>query len=450
MVARADLPQLVVRVAQDVRDPVAVRVQRRAQPPRGLRRGQHDVEVRPPDLPVAHPLHVAAVRVERHRPADAVDQRLRVAVVVVGARDALLVVRRPTGSASCPSGTACPRAAAGTCARANASTVERPHVASSPMWCGSSAISSVGRSAQRRRCTSGPAATVAYVTATPCRSRGSGPGARSAGSAPDGCRSARRPAPTGGRCASSARPRRRAPRAPRTSIRWATCRPNVVLPAAGVAEARNASPEWSKTAAAAACCHARSGRAVGQDGRERPAAGRGGASISYVTGRGKLGGLPDGSGTEIRYERGNVIARAHPLRRAAASNALAFTGGTGTPRHASVQIADRHTVRRHRSRARMARCRSCGDAGAEWQLADRRAAYGTRSRPGSRALARSCDRHPHAAPDVQRPRVSADATSPCATTHLTPRTSRHLAARRALRASRREPPAGSFIAQPLL
>ena len=32
------------------------------------------------------------------------------------------------------------------------------------MWCGSSAISSVGRSAQRRRCTSEPAATVAYVT----------------------------------------------------------------------------------------------------------------------------------------------------------------------------------------------------------------------------------------------------------------------------------------------
>ena len=36
--------------------------------------------------------------------------------------------------------------------------------------------------------------------------------------------------------------------------------------------------------AAAACCQARRGRPVGQDGRERPAAGRGGASISYVTG----------------------------------------------------------------------------------------------------------------------------------------------------------------------
>src|SRR3954451_11540096 len=69
---------------------------------------------------------------------------------------------------------------------------------------------------------------------------------------------------------------------PSDSIRWATCSPKVVLPAAGVAEARKDSPACSKTLAAAACCHARSGRPVGQDGRERPAAGRGGA-ISYVT-----------------------------------------------------------------------------------------------------------------------------------------------------------------------
>src|SRR3954454_4192729 len=73
---------------------------------------------------------------------------------------------------------------------------------------------------------------------------------------------------------------------PSASIRWATCRPKVVLPAAGVAEARMASPSWSKTAAAAACCQARRGRPVGQGGRERPTAG--GAGISYVTGRAKL------------------------------------------------------------------------------------------------------------------------------------------------------------------
>src|SRR4051794_5280658 len=73
---------------------------------------------------------------------------------------------------------------------------------------------------------------------------------------------------------------------PSESIRWATWRPKVVLPAAGVAEARKASPSWSKTAAAAACCQARRGRPVGQSGRERPTAG--GAGISYVTGRAKL------------------------------------------------------------------------------------------------------------------------------------------------------------------
>src|SRR5215218_9573476 len=53
---------------------------------------------------------------------------------------------------------------------------------------------------------------------------------------------------------------------PSASIRCATCSPNVVLPAAGVADARNASEEWENTAAAAACCHSRSGRPAGQDG----------------------------------------------------------------------------------------------------------------------------------------------------------------------------------------
>src|SRR5215216_6354957 len=85
---------------------------------------------------------------------------------------------------------------------------------------------------------------------------------------------------------------------PSASIRCATCSPKVVLPAAGVADARNASPAWSKTAAAAACCQARSGRVVGQDARERPAAGRGEPSIAYVTGRGKLRGASDDLGTE--------------------------------------------------------------------------------------------------------------------------------------------------------
>ena len=54
---------------------------------------------------------------------------------------------------------------------------------------------------------------------------------------------------------------------PSLSIRCAMWRPNVVLPAAGVADARNESREWLRTAAAASCCHARSGRSAGQDGR---------------------------------------------------------------------------------------------------------------------------------------------------------------------------------------
>ena len=95
MVAGPDRTQLRVRVAQDVGDPVALGVERRPQAPRGLRRGQHDVEVGPPHASVADPLHVAAVGVEGHRPADAVDQGLRVAVVVVRARDALVVVGHP-------------------------------------------------------------------------------------------------------------------------------------------------------------------------------------------------------------------------------------------------------------------------------------------------------------------------------------------------------------------
>src|SRR5919108_1989928 len=86
---------------------------------------------------------------------------------------------------------------------------------------------------------------------------------------------------------------------PSASIRWATCRPNVVLPAAGVADARNASPAWSNTAAAAACCHARSGRPAGHGGRERPTAGREGA-ISYVTERGQLATAPDVALTAMR------------------------------------------------------------------------------------------------------------------------------------------------------
>ena len=120
------------------------------------------------------------------------------------------------------------------------------------------------------------------MTATPWRSRGSGPRVGPVGLQLD--------AVAGGVGAHwrqmwvvGATTATRATR-PSESIRWATCSPNVVLPAAGVAEARKASPAWAKTAAAAACCQARRGRAVGQEGSERRAAGRRGASIWYVTG----------------------------------------------------------------------------------------------------------------------------------------------------------------------
>src|SRR4051812_18290205 len=61
----------------------------------------------------------------------------------------------------------------------------------------------------------------------------------------------------------------RRPIRPSPSIRWAMCRPKVVLPAAGVAEARNAGPAWPSTRSAASRCHARSGRSAGQGGSVR-------------------------------------------------------------------------------------------------------------------------------------------------------------------------------------
>ncbi len=80
---------------QHVRDPVAVGVERRAQPPRRLGGGQPDREVGAAPPPVRHPLHLAVVEVERDRPADVVEQRVGVAVGEVGLRDAVGVVADP-------------------------------------------------------------------------------------------------------------------------------------------------------------------------------------------------------------------------------------------------------------------------------------------------------------------------------------------------------------------
>src|SRR5436853_6240669 len=59
---------------------------------------------------------------------------------------------------------------------------------------------------------------------------------------------------------------------PALSIRWAIWRPKVVLPAAGVAEARKLVSVCARTASVASSCHARSGRSPGHFGSGRAGA----------------------------------------------------------------------------------------------------------------------------------------------------------------------------------
>ncbi len=59
---------------------------------------------------------------------------------------------------------------------------------------------------------------------------------------------------------------------PALSIRWAMWRPKVVLPAAGVAEARKLAAECARTASVASSCQERRGRASGQSGSDRAGA----------------------------------------------------------------------------------------------------------------------------------------------------------------------------------
>src|SRR4051794_18567606 len=58
---------------------------------------------------------------------------------------------------------------------------------------------------------------------------------------------------------------------PDRSISWAALRPKVVLPAAGVAEARKLSAWWPARFSRASVCHRRSGRSAGHGGSERTA-----------------------------------------------------------------------------------------------------------------------------------------------------------------------------------
>jgi hypothetical protein len=95
MGAGPQVDQLAVGVGEHVADPVALRVERGAQAAGGLRGGQRDREVRAAAAAVGDPFHVAVVGVEGDGAADAVDQRLRVPVGVVGPRDAVVVVGHP-------------------------------------------------------------------------------------------------------------------------------------------------------------------------------------------------------------------------------------------------------------------------------------------------------------------------------------------------------------------
>ena len=271
VVAGADPLQPQHRVAQHVRHPVAVGLERGAQAARRLGGGQDDAEVGAAAAAVAHPLHVAVVEVERHRAADAVEQRVGVAVGVVGLRDAVGVVGDPRD-----------RRVVRAERRAREQELEArgaerlrpccvPHAA-----CVAHVVRLVGD--QQRRHLRGAAARARRARPRPSgrsRRRRGGRAAparrRWAGWARGRCRSApRRAAHWRAMCVVGATTATRATR-PSLSIRCATWRPNVVLPAAGVAEARNASRAWAKTAAAASCCHARSGRSAGQDGRVKRA-----------------------------------------------------------------------------------------------------------------------------------------------------------------------------------
>jgi hypothetical protein len=91
----ADLAEPGVGVAQHLSHPLAFRVERRPQPPCRLDRRQDEVEVGAAQPPVREPLHLPVVGQEGDRAADPVDQRLRIAVDVVGLAEAVLVVGDP-------------------------------------------------------------------------------------------------------------------------------------------------------------------------------------------------------------------------------------------------------------------------------------------------------------------------------------------------------------------
>src|SRR4051794_29465138 len=96
---------------------------------------------------------------------------------------------------------------------------------------------------------------------------------------------------------------------PARSMSWATFRPKVVLPAAGVAEARKVSPSWASRASRAARCQARRGLVPGQ-------AGRAGAANVVIGARQGTGGPGRNTGVV-------TVPRVRPLVALAAGLALA-------------------------------------------------------------------------------------------------------------------------------
>src|SRR4051812_22982679 len=126
---------------------------------------------------------------------------------------------------------------------------------------------------------------------------------------------------------------------PSQSIRWATWRPNVVLPAAGVAETRKASPSWPNTATAAACCQARRGRPAGQAGSVP----RTGGAMGCVTEAGRLPGRPDepeGDSPLYVGRRGRTCADRRTGTRVDVPAGHAATDGLWAPPGRDLDAAD--------------------------------------------------------------------------------------------------------------
>ena len=273
----AHLGQPAVGGREHARDPLAVRVERRAPRLRGDVLGQRLAQPGA-DLVagLGAPAHRAAVGQEDHRAHDVVAQRVAVAVRVVGdaAPDAVAVavVRARTGSPRCRTGTACRSGPAGGWRPRTPRGPRRPSDSASPPWCTSSRITSVGAAAVRAACSAGLLATCAYVTATPSNPWPCRPWALlKLGSSVMPTRAAAS-AHWRLRCSVGATTvTRRTTFASSSSVAIRSA--NVVLPAPGVATARKSRGLAVRYCSIASACQARSLPAVPQGARAGNAGG---------------------------------------------------------------------------------------------------------------------------------------------------------------------------------